>query len=352
MERFQLIEVDGKTPRERGIQYGQQAQKKIMQAVEGYRQVFERSTGKNWQEICDMALSFSNPVQQLMPEVLEEAEGIAQGAGVPFGELMVLNCRYELTAAPPPECTVAAILPQAAAQGKTYLVKNWDYRHGVLEHIVLLRIRQADGTVVFGLAEAGQMLREGFNSHRIGLVNSMIRSVRDQAGDGVPVTFLRRKALTCSSFEAARNLLINAPRSVSNNMLLASCQRGESRALDIEAYPGGANELQPAEGIITHANHFVQTPHLEGRDCKKDRDERLRHLLAQRRGSIDAAYLIECMKDHAGYPESICAHNVEPITPENDFMTVASLIINLTDATAEVCVGPPCECQYHHYDLE
>ena len=114
------------------------------------------------------------------------------------------------------------VLPEASAHGGTYLIKNWDYKQAVMDNIVILHIEQKDGTRILGLAEAGQMLREGFNSHGIGLCNNMIQSVRDSWGIGVPVTFLRRAVLACDDFEKARDMLLHAKRCVSNNMLLAS----------------------------------------------------------------------------------------------------------------------------------
>ncbi len=99
-------------------------------------------------------------------------------------ELMVLNCRYEISKFPKPaECTTAVVLPEASAHGGTYLIKNWDYKQAVMDNIVILHIEQKDGTRILGLAEAGQMLREGFNSHGIGLCNNMNPVGAGQLGD-------------------------------------------------------------------------------------------------------------------------------------------------------------------------
>ena len=96
--------------------------------------------------------------------------------------------------------------------------------------------------------------------------------MRDSWGIGVPVTFLRRAVLACDDFEKARDMLLHAKRCVSNNMLLAS---GNGCAVDIEAYPNGANVLAPSGGILTHANHFVVHQYLDSRVGPKNRDLRL-----------------------------------------------------------------------------
>ena len=350
MVPFQFIHVKADTPYECGQQYGMQAKAKIHAGVLVYREYFAKTTDKSWDEIKQYAMSYVPVIEETMPEVLEEARGIADGAGVSFDELMVLNCRYEITKFPKtPECTTAAVLPEATREHVTYLVKNWDYKQAVIPNIVILHIEQADGTRILGLTEAGQMLREGFNSHGIGLCNNMIQSVYDDWDVGIPVTFLRRKVLSCTRFEQARDTLVHAKRSVSNNMMLAG---GNGIAVDIEAYPGGANMLAPTGGVLTHANHFVMHQQLDSRIGPKNRDTRLETLLRARQGEIDVPYIMECMKDHEYYPESIFAHNSNlPGYELKDFMTVASLIIDFAAETAFICAGPPCEGEYIPYRL-
>lgn len=350
MEAFQMIRIKADTPYACGEQYGMQAKGKIHAGVAVYKNYFAKTSGKSWEQIKEYAMSYLPVIQQAMPEVLEEARGIASGAEISMDELMVLNCRYEITKFPKaPECTTAAILPEASRTHTTYLVKNWDYKEAVIPNIVILHIEQADGTRILGLTEAGQMVREGFNSHGIGLCNNMIQSVYDDWDVGIPVTFLRRKVLACKTFEEARDILIHAQRSVSNNMMLASAA---GAAADIEAYPGGANLLAPVDGILTHANHFVVHQQLDSRVGPKNRDVRLESLLRKRQGEIDVPYIMECMKDHEYYPESICAHNSNlPGYELKDFMTVASLIVDFSENAAHICAGPPCEGEYLRYSL-
>ena len=350
MRRFQVIYVAGDTPYECGRQYGQQAQEKIRAGVEVYRDFFGKTSGQTWPEIKKYAASYLPLLEETMPLVVQEAQGIAEGAQIGMDELMVLKCRYEISKFPKPaECTTAVVLPEASAHGGTYLIKNWDYKQAVMDNIVILHIEQKDGTRILGLAEAGQMLREGFNSHGIGLCNNMIQSVRDSWGIGVPVTFLRRAVLACDDFEKARDMLLHAKRCVSNNMLLAS---GNGCAVDIEAYPNGANVLAPSGGILTHANHFVVHQYLDSRVGPKNRDLRLEELLRKRAGQIDVPYIMECMKDHEYYPESICAHNTSlPGREMIDFMTVASIIVDFKHQKAFICAGPPCEGEYQAYEL-
>ena len=282
------------------------------------------------------------------PDTFEELQGIAEGAGVELEELMVLNCRYEITKQPQvEECTTAAVLSEAAPNGPL-LIKNWDYRAGVLDHIVILHIHEADGIRILGLTEAGQLIREGFNNRGVGLCNNALKSIYDGPGIGIPATFLRRKVLTCKSFDEAKALILSTSRSVSNNMLLASA---DNRALDIEASPVGNELIEPSYGILTHANHFVVQRELNAWNYSY-RDTRMRELLEARNGSIDVDYVKTCAMDHANYPKCICSHpeDTEALLADRE-MTVANLIIDFRAGKAHVCAGPPCQGEYYTYSI-
>lgn len=349
MRTFQLISINAALPFDRGVQYGEQAKDKIRAGVEDYKRLFAKTSNKGWEQIKEYAASYIPLIEEAMPDILAEAKGIAAGAGVGMDELMVLNCRYEITKFPrEDECTTCALLPEATEGGKTLLVKDWDYRAGILDNIVILHIKEADGTRIIGLAEAGQLMREGFNSHGVGLCNNALQSVHDNSGIGIPVTFLRRKVFTSKTFEEARNLLLTARRSVSNNMLLAS---KDGRALDIEAHPRGADTIAPVDGIVTHANHFVVNPGLNALE-ESPRDVRLRQLLTEKHGSITIDYIKKCMSDHENYPYAICRHPSDVSLPlEVRGMTVASLIIDFDENIIHICAGPPCEGKFIEYTL-
>ncbi len=350
MRAFQYIAVEGETPYERGVQYGIQARQKIHSGIADYMTYFSQVEGRDWRKLTAYASSLLPLIEREMPGLLEEAEGIAEGAQVPFEDLMVLNCRYEITKfGSEQECTTCVVLPEASAGNKTLLVKNWDYRAGILDNIVVLHIREADGTQAIGLTEAGQLIREGFNSHGIGLCNNSLKSVNDGSGPGIPVTFLRRKVFTCKAFEEAKKLLLTTKRNVSNNMLLAS---KDGRAVNIEAQPGGCDILEPNEGILTHANHFIVSPHLETSETTP-RGERLEELLRKKHGDISVEYIKRCLCDHANYPKAICRHPSDVSLPlAQRGITVASMIVDFDEKTVHICAGPPCEGDFTEYSMQ
>ncbi len=349
MRSFQYIAIEGATPSERGVQYGTHARREIQSGINDYKTFFTQMEGRDWKALTEYTFSLLPLIEQKMPELLEEAKGIAEGAQVSFGDLMVLNCRYEITKfRSEQECTTCVVLPEASAGEKTLLVKNWDYRAGILNNIVVVHIKEADGTEIIGLTEAGQLIRDGFNSHGIGLCNNSLKSVNDGSGPGIPVTFLRRKVFSCKTFEEAENLLITTKRSVSTNMLLAA---RDGRAVNIEAHPDGCDILKPKEGILTHANHFLVSPHLETSEATP-RGKRLEELLQKNHGNITVDYIKQCLCDHQNYPKAICRHPSDvsiPLTQRG--MTVASMIVDFDEKIVHICAGPPCEGEFLVYSM-
>jgi isopenicillin-N N-acyltransferase-like protein len=345
MRHFPVIDISGSTPYDCGKQYGGQAKQLIRDAIGDYGLLFAETSDIGWDEIARYALSNVPLIVETMPDLLEEAQGIADGAEVALGDIMVLNCRYEFTKFPKAkECTTGAVLPEAAKDGKMYLVKNWDYRVGIIDHIVALRIVEPDGNTIVGLTEAGQLLRDGMNSHGIALVSNNLQSIFDARGAGIPSCFLRRRILKCRSFEEGMELILGFKRAVSCNMMLASGT--ERKAVDFEVHPRGTDPLRPEGGVMTHANHFIAHPEIHALS-RSPRGDRLRELLMERHGAIDVEHFKRCFSDHANYPQALCRHPDDAsLRLGRRSSTVACEIFDLDELVLHVCAGPPCENEF------
>ena len=126
-EPYPLIEITAETPFERGVQYGSQAVDRIGICIEYYKEAFQKQ-GFTWDEAKAYAMGYVPVIEESMPEILEEAKGLASGSGRELAEIRAVNCRYEISKiSKPEECTTAAVLPEASRGGKTYAVKNWDF---------------------------------------------------------------------------------------------------------------------------------------------------------------------------------------------------------------------------------
>jgi isopenicillin-N N-acyltransferase-like protein len=57
-------------------------------------------------------------------------------------------------------------------------------------------------------------------------------------------------------------------------------------------------------------------------------------------------------RDHINYPNSICNHAVDMLSPLDREKTVNALVIDLTTRAMHIAWGNPCENQYHTFYLE
>lgn len=362
MNHFLRVNVNSSNAFERGEQYGRQAVKEILAGIDAYKRHFQKSLEMSWEDIGENSYRYLPLLEEEYPEELAEARGIAQGAQVDIRDIMALNCRYEILKMQPRECTSASVLPEATGENKTYIAQNWDYRPWVMHTSVIVSINDNQGTRILGVTEGGQLVRNGFNNHGIGLCANNLTSNSDHGGIGVPVTFLRRKVLNAKSFKEAENLVINGKRSVSCNYMLAS---SEGIAADFESTPVKVYRLDPVDGIVTHANHLVTGKEVCTNKNKKFRDEYLRKSIMEHRGRVNSEILMDCLRGHERFPgeknsiypsvdciEAVCSH-----VPEGNFdidkvwQTIASVIYDLNDKCAYICKGTPCTGTYLRYDL-
>lgn len=341
MSLMKVITLDAETPYERGVQYGEQAKEEISHSIEYYRKKFEKQPG--WDKIVEFSQKFVQVSAEFSKEIMEEMQGIADGSGSDVREIMAVNARYELSQFDwQHECTTGVFFDHTS--GKNYIFKNCDLGYDVKAHLVILKVIGKDGFRALGITEAGQLVRDGYNNCGVALVNSALWSGADHAGIAVPGTIVRKKVWESRNFQEACAVQRNLHRTVSTNMLVADRY---GNAVDFECYPGGEDEVVPQNGIIATGNRFTIHPDRNKViDPEIDRGLRLRELLEEHRESICAEKIMEILKDHKGFPCSICRHD-----DKKRAGTVYSIIVNMTDDKIYICLGNPCEGTYEEYSL-
>ena len=230
---FPLVELTG-SPRERGRQHGQAVPDRIKRGIEMYSESLLKN-GVDWKHLEQRANAMVPVVEKFDPAYVEEMRGIAEGAGVPFAGMMLMNARTEMVAAArkqqaqqhfPDGCTAAFALPEASADGVLLHGQNWDWRAECAETGVVLRIRRDDGPDILTFTEAGGLARSGLNSAGIGLTANALECDRDyQRGPGVPLPFIRRKVLESAYLAEAVRTIFATPKLGSNHMAVQPLRR-------------------------------------------------------------------------------------------------------------------------------
>lgn len=345
------------SPYERGHQYGVQAEKRIRRCVAVYESVFQSYAGWDWKAVREHAQTYAPAIQSYRGHLLEEMEGIADGAGLAQGDVLALNVRTEVMFAAVArraarECTAVVALPETTASGHTLLAQNWDWKPEASDTLVVLEARPRTRPAFVTVVEAGLLAKTGLNSAGIGLVTNALISDQDRGEPGVPYHVILRAILESERVSPALDAITHRRRSSSANYLIA---HRDGEAVNIEAAPGDfscAFVDFPQAGLYSHTNHFL-SPRFDLKDVgvwdgpdSLLRLRRAERLLETRRGVLDVDTLGEVLSDHFSYPDSVCCHPDPDARPVDRYATLFSIIMDLDSTSIWLAAGNPCHSPY------
>ena len=258
---FPLVEIGG-TPRRRGELYGEQARERIGRSVELYAGQLG-GLGVDRSGVERLVGTFLPKIREWAPDLVEEMEGIAAGANIDLASVALVNARTEVLQLAhreagiadddPDGCTGAVLLPEATAEGHVIHGQNWDWKAECAETSVVVKIARDDGPDILTFTEAGGLARCGMNAAGVAITANYLECDRDYRDLGIPLPFIRRRALETQHFAMALRVVAITPKSGSNNMMLSTA---EGDAIDLECAPDEAFPVYPQDGMIVHANHW------------------------------------------------------------------------------------------------
>jgi isopenicillin-N N-acyltransferase-like protein len=182
--QYPHVRVEGE-PRERGRQYGEQAREHVLRSRAAYEEVFGHLASWSWDKVTGEAVRYAPSIRAFRPEYLEEMQGMAEGSGLPFEDILALNARSEVMfsakarlalsrpVAGAGECTAFASLPEGPG-GHVLLGQNWDWLLHSFDTVVVLEAQQIGKPAYVTVVEAGLLAKLGMNSAGIGLVTNAI----------------------------------------------------------------------------------------------------------------------------------------------------------------------------------
>jgi isopenicillin-N N-acyltransferase-like protein len=367
VEPFPLIEISG-PPRERGRQYGQKAVARIKKGTTHYfAQLKELSLDAKG--VAELVRDYLPVIEAFEPSYIEEMRGIAEGADVPFEDIVLLNARTEIlklanpkirarlkTPEDPDGCTGVVVMPQATASGRLIHAQNWDWKRECAETAVVLKVRRDDGPDLMTFTEAGALGRCGFNAVGIAITANYLQSDRDYRQVGVPLALIRRKVLENEHLALAMRAVYSTRKSAANNMIVS---HREGVAIDFECAPDETFQVHPQNGLLVHANHFV-SPVALGK--LKDtgiaetpdslyRDIRVRDLLQPHIGSITFDTVKTALFDEFAYPWSVCRPPRRNLS-NNLSATVAMILMESASGLMQAAPLPSLNREFTEYRLD
>ncbi|QAA75960.1 MAG: Peptidase C45, acyl-coenzyme A:6-aminopenicillanic acid acyl-transferase [Candidatus Bipolaricaulis sibiricus] len=356
-----ILELAG-GPRAIGLGHGREASDRIKNNLSLYTRRYRDEVGLEQAEVHRRAAMWLERVSELDPPYAAALRGVAAGSGLSVLDIAALNARYELfysefsSTGLATACTAFAILP-ACAGGGLLVGENWDWFPEV--EGVWLRVRWGDLTVL-AFTEAGIVGGKiGFNSAGIGLAVTGLLSHLDRwDGEGIPFHVRAWRVLLSSDLDAAAAVVEAGRSPCSASFLVGDATRG--RASAFERAPTGTAQIEPDNGILVHANHFlraeqlgVREPLAEDRRSTHLRQRRLADRLTQAAGAgqVSVESVQDALRDHVGRPDSVCRHESPLFPPALNYRTVLSVVMDLRARRLQYAAGPPCAGAYHEIAL-
>jgi isopenicillin-N N-acyltransferase like protein len=322
--------------------HGRTAKKQILSSIENYRTLFESLTPPlKWSTAIKIATKFLPTIEQHIPSAIEEIQGIASSSGVPFEDILVLNCRSEigLTGGSVDGCS--AISYKNPITGKQLLCQNWDWHNNQLENVIILDITHLNGTRVVTITEAGIIGKVGFNGDCVGVTLNAIRT------EGIPLNYsmlpihfaLRYVVLESPSAGEAINRLMRIGVASTAHFLIAD----SISAYGVEVSPLGNGVILPDEqGFIVHTNHWISSVEkVKSVVWLPDTYSRLKRLETLKSKVHDEEDVWEILADEEESPGSICRGVTVGKGTEDDLETLFGVVMDLESGVAEMVHGRP-----------
>lgn len=330
-----ILEGDAKA---RGQAHGRARRGAIEQAIDIYADLFALPEAV----VVERAGHFAAVTRAWSPELADEMDATADGAGVPRHWIHALNARSELVSGPAAdvgECT-AIFFAEHGLLGQT-----WDWLEALEPLIAVLDIRHPDGHRVLTLSEPGIVGKIGLSGAGLGVCLNFLRSPHRLTG--VPVHALLRGILDLRHPDELEPLLEAAGHGRSAHVLLGSAS-GEGIGLEFTGTT--CHRLPPEAGVLTHTNHFLREDFEPGPGMPNS-EARLARACQLTAGG-DWAALRGMLSD--------CQDPEHPVTvswremPGWDFGlmgTVCALAMDLRDGVMEVRRGPDPQAPWQRFDL-
>jgi isopenicillin-N N-acyltransferase like protein len=354
-----VLHIEG-SPFEMGFTHGSTLKDKIQQNIENHLKNPSLS-----EEAKLKVQAFSKKIPSILPYIpekyMEEMRGVAEGADIPFSDILWLNLFPEMF-----HCCAVTTSGKATADSTLYHARLLDYAVGkdLQSSAVLLVAKPNNATPFLSVTYAGFIgCITGMNSEKISL--GEIGGLGYGKWEGIPMSFLLRSLLEeSSSLEDAKKILSSAKRTCEYYYIVGDGKTNESFACyatsdQIEFLPTGidysitpATSLDKDHAFLTKdplppsdTSLFFHQPEdtilLTG-TIEPERYPVLEKRIADHYGSIDATALIDIIKQPVSRVSNL----------HNAIFHPTSLRVWVAHAGAlGPEIEPACDQPYHCYCL-
>lgn len=339
-----LLRVEG-SHHKVGLEVGSACASVVQHAVE-LESAGRPSRGRTMAEVMDVARRSREITADSIPWLLEELDGVAEGAGVDplclFAASMeeLWETRPSQPGGSDGRCTDALVTPARTKSGHLLVAHNNDLGAESEKDLVAIEWAVHGEPVIFTIG-VGPWISVGWSAAGISLTGNEV-SPNDER-PGVPRLLLVRAQLRAKDLDEAVAVTLHPARASAYNTLFGD---RHGRAVNVEASATAACTSEPdGSGALVHTNHYVSPamkryeddPNYARRSAR--RYERARQLLGEMGGSLERGDLRVLLSDHENGEDAICRHGREGRRIKTVFWCVADVTAGIVTYGA----GNPCQ---------
>lgn len=350
-----LVTVRG-NHREIGQQIGESCREQVRHSIENARSLLASAYDElqlDWSGAEIQARKYIPFAQERYPQYVEEIIGMAEGAGVKFDDLAVVNAMEAVTmdALHLTKCTSMAVNEQRTADERVLIGHNEDWLPEDEPDVYLVHATPIDEPPFLAMTYGGLLPNIGFNA--AGIAQCCDSVYPNDSRIGIPRVIVSRAVLGAQSLGEAMRCMLVPQRAAGYNHLLVH-ESGELYNVEVSARRFAI--LNGEDGYVLHTNFFLDP---EMRTIEDDSDEliatRVRYYRGLRLLKSTSKHSIKSIQnilmDHINYPDSICNHAEHDLDPLDREKTINSMVIDLGAKAMHIAWGNPCTSSYHTYHL-
>jgi isopenicillin-N N-acyltransferase-like protein len=331
-------------PWQRGFAYGRQFAGPIMSFFQV--EIFDAYVRKPVprEDLLRYASECAETVRTYSPVTYEELRGMAEGAGLPLEQMVLLTLLEELPKTRkrgvpvPGHCTPLAAGPPDTVDGHTFVAQTWDWMKSTLGLSSMLQWERPEGPSLLTYAYPGLWASAGLNTAGVGLTWASVGPI-DNSGPaiGIPTNVLLAHLLYQPTLEDAMREVQRVPRAGWSILMMGDAQ-GNLACIEVSPQ---VVAFERKRGHIARDNAYrtpelfrawaLNNPDLQGRY------EKANALLAQGAGKIDTAYI-----------QRMYADTTQGI---GRGVTLDMIILDLTARQACISRGPMYGVKWHRFSF-
>jgi predicted choloylglycine hydrolase len=339
---YPLIRAAG-SHRELGRQHGEQAADQIKAHLDRITSADHLSREK----LRGRTSAYRPLFERYCPHLLEEIQGLAEGARISLPEALAVNIRGELSHDGQEGCTTYVIGRRGTSSREILAGQNSDMDTGIPPLGYVLHLKPNNKPEVLTWTFGGMIGYHGMNSAGVAhFANALGGGPSSRLG--MPHYPVKRMMLECDHMDQVIRLFKTVPLASNGNYVLCD---GLGNIADIEATTAGPQILMDqGAGFLAHTNHFLCSRYAREENFRQNwkdsfpRLDRMNSFIRTKFESLTVDDIKTFLSDHKGYPTSICRH-------DGNSRTVASLISEPAQRRLHAAVGNPCENRYVTYSM-